>query len=198
MTQISKTDDGRAATRAPRRFIGFLICVLCVICGFFFLLSTTTPAAPVPRDTRPSFGDNGLLARADLEKVRFDSRLIKTDDADGKRAQDGEDEAVEKNPEEKVKEEKAEEPAWAKSPNRFDVAVHMPWARFREGESIPVYFVLRNNRNSRLGLRSCIDFSGPNPQLHGSAASFDVRDRATGKTVVRMLSVTTNCGGGSL
>ena len=31
-------------------------------------------AAPVPRDARPEFGSNGLLARADLEKVAFDTR----------------------------------------------------------------------------------------------------------------------------
>ena len=31
-------------------------------------------AAPVPRDVPPEFGRHGLVARADLEKVRFDSR----------------------------------------------------------------------------------------------------------------------------
>src|SRR5262249_50331123 len=102
---------------------------------------------------------------------------------------------------EKVKDEVDEvrkEGAKPRPANRFDVAVHMPWTKFREGEPIPAYFVLRNNRGAILGLRSRIDCSGSHPQMHGSGISYAVRDRATGKSVVYFSNHVTNCGGGSL
>jgi hypothetical protein len=149
-------------------------------------------AAPVPRDTRPAFGANGLLSRADLEQVRFDSRLIKTDDRDKQQAE-------EKPAQDEVDEVKrADEPEKPRPANKFDVAVHMPWTVFREGEPIPAYLVLRNNRPSTLGLTSRIDLSGTFPEMQGGATSFDVRDRATGKSVLIGMGASTNCGGGSL
>jgi hypothetical protein len=56
---------------------------------------------------------------------------------------------------------------------------------------------MRNNRNNTLGLTSCIDLIGSSAEMRGGAASFDIRDRATGKSVVTLRSCSTNCGGGS-
>lgn len=145
--------------------------------------------APVPPDTRPDFGTNGLLSRADLEKVVFDTRAIK-------RA-DGREWPEETEPEERKGEEKRDE-ALPQRANRYDVAVHLPWAKFRAGEPMPVYCVLRNNRGAVLGFRSRIDLSGDRPEGQGSGLSFDIRDRATGASVLGGMSASTNCGGGSL
>ena len=139
----------------------------------FLALLPVAVAAPVPRDVRPEFGANGLLSRTDLAKVRFASRSIKERD-------------------------KAGESTPERDANNFDIAVHMPWTTFREGEPIPAYFVLRNNSKSVLGLTSRVDFSRYLPQMHGDAVSFDVRDRATGESVRKAANTTTNCGGGSL
>ena len=142
-------------------------------------------AAPVPPGGRPAFGARGLLSRADLEGVRFDSRAVK----------DGEKFKELKRVDEVVNETK---PAKARPKNRYDVAVHLPWATFREGEPAHAYFVLRNNRGSSLGLDARLDLSGPEPMISGGGCPFDIRDRATGKSVVTALSGSTNCGGGSL
>jgi hypothetical protein len=151
-------------------------------------------AAPVPRDTRPTFGANGLLSRAELDRVEFASREMKLDDRAIQRA-----DAVEDNGDrEDVRKRADDAPENPWPENRFDVAVHMPWKVFREGDPIPAYLVLRNNRPSTLGLRSSIDLSGTFPEFHGGAASFDVRDRATGKSMLKGLAAATNCGGGSL
>jgi hypothetical protein len=74
----------------------------------------------------------------------------------------------------------------------------MPWAKFREGEPVPVYFVLRNNRKSLLGLHSRLELAGPDAHVFGEDCSFSVRDLATGEEQVLSLSHITNCGGGSL
>ena len=142
---------------------------------FAFALVPAAVAAPVPPGGRVAFGSNGLLTAADLERVRFDSRPVK-------------DEHVEKlkEPEEDAAKES---PAKVRPKNRYDVAVHMPWAKFREGEPIPAYFVLRNNRGSTLGLRSRMDLCGPEPGLRGGACDFDIRDRATGQSVIAGLTV---------
>jgi hypothetical protein len=148
-------------------------------------------AAPAPRDTRPAFGASGVLTRADLEQVRFDSRAMKPGDekeqAEEKPARDEVDEV-----------KRSDEPEKPRPANKFDVAVHMPWTVFREGEPVPAYLVLRNNRNALLGLTSRIDLSGTFPEMQGGAASFDVRDLATGKSVLVGHGASTNCGGGSL
>ncbi|MBA4064108.1 MAG: hypothetical protein C0501_10425 [Isosphaera sp.] len=152
----------------------------------FAALLPAAIAAPVPRDVRPEFGSNGLLSRADLEKVRFDSRPVPDRDRRERRREVDEPKEVEK-------------PGAAPRPaNRYDVAVHMPWAAFREAEPIPAYLVLRNNRPAVLGLHSRPDFSEPYPMFHGGGCGFDVRDRATGESVLEGISHATNCGGGSL
>src|SRR5262245_1540102 len=96
-------------------------------------------AAPVPPGGRVEFGRNGLLTRADLEKVKFDSWPI---------------------------------PSAGRKPKtragKFDIAVHMPWTRFREGEPIPVYFVLRNNSDSNLTINNELELFRPHPVVWGS------------------------------
>lgn len=146
-------------------------------------------AAPVPPGGRAEFGTNGLLSRADLEKVVYDSQPFQR--ADGREVPDDAE------PADKQDEAKPD-PALPQRANRYDVAVHLPWAKFRAGEPMPVYFVLRNNHGTTLGLRSRIDLSGDHPEMQGDGISFDVRARATGKSVVGIRSASTNCGGGSL
>jgi hypothetical protein len=67
-------------------------------------------------------------------------------------------------------------------PTRYDVAVHMPWTRFAEGEPVPAYFVLRNNRGSDLHLHGRLALFGPDPQIWNSC-DIDVRDARTGEPV---------------
>lgn len=158
-----------------------------------FALLPAAVAAPVPAPAppRPEFGANGLLTEADLEKVEFDSRLVKEDE----RVLEKELEEVKKVRE--VRKDEKERPEKERPENRFDVAVHIPRATFREGGPAPAYFVLRNNRARELGLRSRLDLC-PEPRLYGGSTTFDIRDRATGKSVVTRLAACTHCGGGSL
>jgi hypothetical protein len=149
-------------------------------------------AAPVPPGERAEFGTNGLLSRADLEKVKFDTQPAKREDG-----RDWPEEAIAAEKRERD-EQKLLKPAGPRPANRYDLAVHMPWTKFREGEPVPAYFVLRNNRSAMLGLGSRMDLSGGYPELHGGGMSLDVRDRATGKSVLKGLCASTNCGGGSL
>lgn len=143
-------------------------------------------AAPVPVDAaRAEFGRAGLLTRADLNRVRFDSR----------RSPEGAWEAKFG----RVKE--VNEPGRddrARPANRFDVAVHLPRTTFRAGDPAPAYFVLRNNRGHDFALHSRLDLCRPEPLLHGTGYRSDVRDRATGRSVVEGLSATSHCGGGVL
>jgi len=119
----------------------------------FALLPVAVGAAPVPPGGRVEFGRNGLLTRADLEKVKFDSRPIKDADEDAKAG-----------------------------PAKFETAVHMPWTKFRAGEPIPVYFVLRN----RSAKDECFDVGmelfGRYPANWGGC-QINVCDRATGEQV---------------
>ncbi len=155
-----------------------------------FALLPAAVAAPVPPGGRTEFGTNGLLTHADLEKVKFDSRLVK----DGDKFRE---EKAEKEVEDVVK-RRIDGPVKVRPANRYDVATHMSWTKFREGEPMPAYFVLRNNRGSVLGLRSRIDMCEPTPTLRGGSCQYDIRDRATGKSVIQLRSSSTHCGGGSL
>src|SRR5262245_17115665 len=109
-------------------------------------------AAPVPPGGRVEFGTNGLLTRADLEKVKFDSRPVKDADPD-------------------LKDES----------RKLDIAVHLPWTRFREGEPIPAYFVVRN-RGGELALSVEMELSGGR-RVVWSRCKIEVYDRATGERV---------------
>lgn len=149
-------------------------------------------AAPVPPGGRTEFATNGLLTRADLEKVKFDTQPIKRDDG-----REWPEDVVVAEREPRDEKKPAVKPAGPPPANRYDLAVHMPWTKFREGEPVPAYFVLRNN-GARLGLGSRMDLSGEYPELQGGGMSIDVRDRATGKSVLAGLEASTNCGGGSL
>jgi hypothetical protein len=143
-------------------------------------------AAPVPPGTRVEFGTNGLLARADLDKVKFDSRPVRQ----GER---GFEEAPEREPEAEAV--RRDDPARPK--NRYDVAVHMPWTKYRAGEPVPAYFVLRNNRGDPLGLDARLALSGPEPTTWNSCG-IDVRDAKTGKPVYVTSRTGWACGGGAL
>lgn len=153
------------------------------LCLAVMLCLSALAAAPVPRDARVPFGAHGTLPRADLERVKFDSQLVLNEDG---KPRDDDEERDERNPDAPLK------------ANRYDVAVHLPWAKFRTGEPMPVYLVLRNNRDETLGLHSRIDLSGGEVDIHGGGISFDVRSRATGKSVLQHTRGSTNCGGGSL
>lgn len=157
------------------------LCLASALC-----LGAFAVAAPIPPGAGVPFGHDGLVSRADLEKVTFDSRLVL--DHDEKPRDDDE----EKDAPELVRK------ADGVRANRYDVAIHLPRTKVQTGDPLPVYLVLRNNRNETLGLHSSINLSGAWPELHGGGISFDVRDRATGKSVLGGLSTATNCGGGSL
>lgn len=144
-------------------------------------------AAPVPPGARVPFGRDDLLSRADLEKVAFAS--FPDLDRDGKPRDD----------DERYDDPKRGDGADAPlRTNRYDLAVYLPWNRFAAGNPMPVYLVLRNNRDATLGLRSHIDLSGPTPWLHGGGIDVGVRERGSQKSVLAPLTHATNCGGGSL
>lgn len=154
-----------------------------------FALVPVVTAAPVPPAPPPEFGAVGTLTRAELKRIVFDSRL----DAEVRKPR------RRKDAEEKIlRDEEFGEPATPRPVNHFDVAVHMPVTRFREGEPAPAYFVLRNNRGAPFRLQSRIDVCTPTPLLRGEYCDITVRDRATGKPVASRLSAATNCGGGAL
>lgn len=150
-------------------------------------------AAPVPPGARVPFGRDGLLSRADLEKVTFAS--YPELDRDGKPRDDDEKYDEPKRGDQVEVKRAAGEPLRA---NRYDLAVHLPWQKFVTGDPMPVYLVLRNNRDTTLGLHSRIDLSGPEPRLHGGGIDIGVRERVSGKSVLGRLSAATNCGGGAL
>src|SRR4051812_14426181 len=102
-------------------------------------------AAPVPREVLPEFGFNGLLTEDDLEKVKFDSRPVMDKEVDDAVSKAREIEELRKVEDVRKKERFKERPK-----NLYDVAVHMPQTKFRPGEPVPAYFVLRNNRPTRL------------------------------------------------
>ena len=73
----------------------------------------------------------------------------------------------------------------------------MPWTRFREGDPIPTYFVLRNNRGYALSLDARLSLFGSEPTLWNSC-SIDVRDAKTDKPVYVISRGGWSCGGGGL
>jgi hypothetical protein len=147
-------------------------------------LLPSSVAAPVPPGGRVEFGPGGLLTRGELEKVKFDSCPLEPGEKVG-------DLPAEKEP---AEERKSEKP---RPKNRYDVAVHMPWKRFGEGDSIPAYYVLRNNRGYPLSLDARLSLFGSEPTLWNSC-SIDVRDAKTGKSVYIISRGGWSCGGGGL
>ncbi|HEY1190082.1 MAG TPA: hypothetical protein VGE74_20700 [Gemmata sp.] len=129
-------------------------------------------AAPVPRAAgRPAFGANGLLTRADLEKVPFRSQPTRPDDPKQEVQRAG-----------------------------YDLAVHMPWATFREGEPVPAYFILRNNNKEELPLRCRFELFGPEARRPAfvNGCRYTVRNRATGEPVEPERHALIACGGGAM
>jgi hypothetical protein len=153
----------------------------------FVSLLPAAVAAPVPRDVRPEFGSAGLLSRADLEKVRFDSRPVTV----GEGKFDEPLRQVQDEPEEKADGGKP------RPLTRYDLAVHMPWAAFREGDPVPAYFVLRNNRPRGLGLDARLALFGPEPTIWNSC-DVRVRNAKTGEGVPVIGLAGWSCGGGAL
>src|SRR5262245_20839002 len=106
------------------------------------LILTFVPAgmaAPVPPGGRAEFGARGLLARADLEKVKFESHPANQKDR-----------------------LKLNAGAPGKEFEKAAAAVHLPWHTFREGEPVPAYFVLKNGGDRDLALDARLDLFGPN------------------------------------
>src|SRR5437764_8165974 len=101
------------------------------------VLLPAAAAAPVPPGGRAEFGANGLLSRADLEKVRFESRAARQ------------------------KERLAPAQGNAGAPDKAAIAVHLPWNAFREGEPVPAYFVFKNGSDRDLKLDGRLDLFGP-------------------------------------
>ena len=139
-------------------------------------------AAPVPPGAgRPEFGTNGLLTRADLDKVVFDTKPAR--DRGEEQLDDPKDAGG----------EKAVGPARCE----YDLAVHMPWTAFRAGEPIPAYFVLRNNRREPLHLDARLELFGPSLATWNSCA-IDLRNARTGDAVPLIRRTGWQCGGGGL
>ncbi len=123
-------------------------------------------AAPVPPEKPEPFGSHGILTPDDFAGVKFDSRLVK--DADQLRLAEEID--------------VAEQPKKVRPKNRYDVAVHMPATKFRVGEEIPVYFVVRNNRGFYLSIDARLDFFADEPTTWNSC-EIELRHAKTGKPV---------------
>jgi hypothetical protein len=150
-----------------------------------FLVLALLPAvlaAPAPPAARDDFGASGLLMRADLERMKFDSRPV----AD-----------AEKLPVPAVAEEEVFKRAGVpkeRPENQYDLAVHVPQPRVRAGEPVSAYFVLRNNRSARLSVDARLSLFGPEP-ITWNSCRIAVRDTKTGKAVPVL--TTTGCSFGS-
>jgi hypothetical protein len=124
-----------------------------------FALLPAAVAAPVPTGGRTEFGGNGLVTRAELEKVKFEPPPAHRKDRFGWW-------------------EPGDPPG--KEPTKAAVAVHMPWHTFREGEAVPAYFVLKNGGDRDLSLDGRLDLYGPSPAAL-AACAIGVYDLNAGK-----------------
>lgn len=107
-------------------------------------------AAPVPEPAPKPFGTDGIVSRAELEALQFDSRAVPDAERAGARARH--------TAERKVQAREGDDgPPKVRPANRFDVAVHMPATRFFVGEPVVAYFVVRNNRAEELELDGRLD-----------------------------------------
>ncbi len=117
--------------------------------------------APMPRSADfAAFGSTGFLSRADLEHVRFDSRAVD----DGRTG----------------------DPASAmlfadRLRAMGDLAVFLPRTAYRSGDSIPVYFVLKNNTDEPSGFSSGL-FLFPPFRTAWNDFAIRVRNCDTGET----------------
>jgi hypothetical protein len=151
-----------------------------------FALLPAAIAAPVPPGKRAEFGANGVITTEELEQVKFDTRPLKPEE----REKVGDLPAMREQEDER-------KPTKPRAENRYDLAVHMPWKHFDEGESIPAYFVLRNNRGHILSLDARLSLFGSRPTIWNSC-SIDVRNAKTGKAVHVISTKGWSCGGGGL
>jgi hypothetical protein len=130
-------------------------------------------AAPIPPGGRAEFGASGLLTRADLERVVFKSHPVKP----------GENVGV--------------APIDEDQPGKFDVAVHMPWTKLREGEPIPAYFVLKNLENTILGLDAQLELFRPRPTTQ-NACRISIRGQSPVTLVRGLTEGAWHCSNGAL
>src|SRR4051812_41352075 len=86
-------------------------------------------AAPVPPGGRVEFGANGLVTRAELAKVKFEPPPAhRKERFDWKRVNAD----------------------VIPAPDKVTLTVHLPWHTFREGETVPAYFLIKNGTNRDL------------------------------------------------
>lgn len=130
------------------------------------LLACALLAAPAPA-TRPLFGAGGVVTPADLEPIAFQTR-----EKDGKKdARDPRADAL-------------------------GVALHMPRNRFRPGEPIPAYFLVRNYSREPVGLDLRLDLFARPLELRNSCKVRLVRSD-TGMEVPYVGRGVWACGGPS-
>jgi hypothetical protein len=131
-------------------------------------------AAPVPKPAPKPFGTNGIVSRAELEALTFDSRPVPP--ADRKR------DRVKRAIEDQKKVQAAEDtgPPKVRPANRYDVGVHVPAVRLFVGEPVVAYFVVRNNRDEELYLDGRLNFADGAP-LACNDCDLRLTDARTGK-----------------
>jgi hypothetical protein len=131
-------------------------------------------AAPVPKPAPKPFGTNGIVSRAELEALTFDSRPVPP--ADRKR------DRVKRVIEDQKKVQAAEDagPPKVRPANRYDVGVHVPAVRLFVGEPVVAYFVVRNNRDEELYLDGRLNFADGAP-LACNDCDLRLTDARTGK-----------------
>jgi hypothetical protein len=140
-----------------------------------FALVAAVVAAPVPREAgRPAFGASGLVTRAELDRVVFDSRPANEND--------------------RLRKLVAENLQPRRGFEKTAVAIHMPWHTFREGEPVPAYFVFKNGGGEDCGLDARLDLFGPH-RVTWNSCSIDLFDRKTGKHVPVIGGGGWMCGG---
>jgi hypothetical protein len=150
-------------------------------------------AAPVPEPPAPKpFGPTGIVSRAELDALKFDSRAVPEKERKGDRV-------------ERIKRvvdiqkrvqvaDKEEGPQKVRPANAYDVGVHLPAVRFQVGDPIVAYFVVRNNRDEELDLDGRLEFDGGAPLVCNDT---DLRliDVRTGKAPTEQLHRIIKCGG---
>lgn len=145
-------------------------------------------AAPVPEPAPKPFGTHGLVSRAELDALAFDSRAVPAAEREKRIKR-----AIEVLKKVQIA-EKEDGPPKVRPANRYDVGVHMPARRFKVGDPIPAFFVVRNNRDEDLDLDGRIDFCEGAPMVCNDA-ELRLTDARTGKPANEQLLRTIKCGG---
>lgn len=132
-------------------------------------------AAPVPQPPAPKpFGSSGVVSRAELDALKFDSRAVPESERKGARV-----ERAKRDIQQKLVEDD-DGPPKVRPANRYDVAVHLPAVRCFAGDPIVAYFVVRNNRDDELYLDGRLDFADGAPVARNDC-DLRLTDARTGK-----------------